>query len=372
MNRRVIIGVTILLAAAVSVLCIAACASPPGDRDGGDGDYIIGVSYFAGWWGRHDGWAKNLQDARLLYPERVPLLGTLISQETMDREIIAASEYGVDYFQILWYPHYSPDVINTEGAQRLNEGVTFFMDSPENHRMRFSVEYCNHLPFRVTDEDSWKEICAELVSFMHHPQYLRIGGKPMLKIHTIRNFVTDAGGMRTAMSWITYLRALAREEGVGELLLGAGATASDTFAGAQVLLEDFDYIQYYMDIPDFAPREKDYRYNLLMKRALDVAQIRAASPLLPYLPYIPAGWKPWFGGLGPFFSMPGRTQWRKALSDMKKMVDRNSRLRIPDGTESGQKMINIYAWNEFSEGGIVAPNHGEGYMKLEEIRRVFK
>jgi hypothetical protein len=31
----------------------------------------------------------------------------------------------------------------------------------------------------------------------------------------------------------------------------------------------------------------------------------------------------------------------------------------------------IYAWNEFGEGGIVAPTQGDQYMKLEGIKTVF-
>jgi hypothetical protein len=31
----------------------------------------------------------------------------------------------------------------------------------------------------------------------------------------------------------------------------------------------------------------------------------------------------------------------------------------------------IYAWNEFGEGGIVAPTRGDGTMKLEALRQVF-
>jgi len=34
-------------------------------------------------------------------------------------------------------------------------------------------------------------------------------------------------------------------------------------------------------------------------------------------------------------------------------------------------MLLIYAWNEFGEGGIVAPTKGDGMMKLEAIREVF-
>jgi hypothetical protein len=34
-------------------------------------------------------------------------------------------------------------------------------------------------------------------------------------------------------------------------------------------------------------------------------------------------------------------------------------------------MLLIYAWNEFGEGGIVAPTRGENGMKLEAVRNVF-
>ena len=37
----------------------------------------------------------------------------------------------------------------------------------------------------------------------------------------------------------------------------------------------------------------------------------------------------------------------------------------------GQKAFTIYAWNEYGEGGIVAPTRGDGSMKLEAIREVF-
>ena len=33
--------------------------------------------------------------------------------------------------------------------------------------------------------------------------------------------------------------------------------------------------------------------------------------------------------------------------------------------------FNIYAWNEFGEGGIMAPTQGDAYMKLDTIAVVF-
>jgi len=47
-------------------------------------------------------------------------------------------------------------------------------------------------------------------------------------------------------------------------------------------------------------------------------------------------------------------------------------LGLPMADGSVQPAFNCYAWNEFGEGGIVAPTHITGYMKLEELQRVFK
>jgi len=47
-----------------------------------------------------------------------------------------------------------------------------------------------------------------------------------------------------------------------------------------------------------------------------------------------------------------------------------SKLGIPaDGGR--EKMLLIYAWNEFGEGGIMAPTQGEKEMKPEAVREVF-
>ena len=70
---------------------------------------LVGVNYFAGWWEPHPNkWHRYANDTeprdwRLDYPERVPLLGCMNDQATMDAEIPAAADHGVDFFPILWY-----------------------------------------------------------------------------------------------------------------------------------------------------------------------------------------------------------------------------------------------------------------------------
>ena len=68
-------------------------------------EYLVGVYYFAGWWRQQPNkWVVDGKDWRKDWPARVPLLGEYNEQETMNREIAAAADHGVDFFQILWYP----------------------------------------------------------------------------------------------------------------------------------------------------------------------------------------------------------------------------------------------------------------------------
>lgn len=54
---------------------------------------------------------------------------------------------------------------------------------------------------------------------------------------------------------------------------------------------------------------------------------------------------------------------------LKAALDKHSTLGIP--VKGGRKKtLLIYAWNDFGEGGIVAPTKGETEMKLEAVRQV--
>ena len=55
---------------------------------------------------------------------------------------------------------------------------------------------------------------------------------------------------------------------------------------------------------------------------------------------------------------------------MKAALELHPKLGIPaDGGR--EKMLLMYAWNEFGEGGIMAPTRGEKAMQLEAVREVF-
>jgi hypothetical protein len=335
---------------------------------------LVGVNYFAGWWEPlpnkwHD--PINGSDWRKHYPGRVPLLGEFNTQATMDKEIEAAAAYGVDFFSILWYP--IPEGVECEkNVRNINAGLAHFLASPQSGRMKFMVEICNHPPFTIKTDEEWGHCIQALLPAFKHPSYLRAGGKRVVKIHSAHHFAADNGkDTMRQKRLLDRLRFAVKTADLGEMLIGCGMVGGSAIGRDWPVAELYDFTNTYMDVPKLEARPEDYPYDRLAK-AIRHWNAQAARSVLPYVPFIAAGWnpRPWKDGR-PAFAFPTREEFAAELRQLAADFGTkpNFGLPLPDGGR--QKMLTIYAWNEFGEGGIVAPTRGENYRKLEAIREVF-
>ena len=329
---------------------------------------LVGISYFAGWWEElPNKWhGRDGKDWRSHYPERIPLLGEYNTQETMNKEIIAAAEHGVDFFAILWY--YQPDGIEREpNARYLERGITNFINSPEAHRMKFMIEFCNHPPYDVKSDDDWEACIEKWLRWMQHPSYLRLDDRPVFKVHGFHHFMVQMDmDPEKAAKRLQRLRDAVRDAGMGELMLGSGVMGHEAIPDGHPAMNLFDFTGTYMDLPQLDQRPEDYPYEELVAFSEQARKIHA-DDAIPWMPYLPAGWspRPWPDPRA-YFAMPNQEDWRKALQSMKESLRDNTTLGLP-----GQPAFTIYAWNEFGEGGVVAPTQGDGMMKLETIAETF-
>lgn len=126
-----------------------------------------------------------------------------------------------------------------------------------------------------------------------------------------------------------------------------------------------------MDVPNLPQQSEPYPYAQLLAMAAEAWQRYATESEKSYVPYLPAGWdpRPWKDPRARF-AFPTREQWKEALTKVKDALQKHDCLGYPQ-IGGRQKAVLIYAWNEYGEGGIVAPTRGEGYMKLEILREVF-
>ncbi|MHB8864385.1 MAG: glycoside hydrolase family 71/99 protein, partial [Pirellulaceae bacterium] len=334
-------------------------------------DVLVGVNYFAGWWEpTPNKWqGPDKVDWRPRYADRVPLLGEYNEQATMDKEIVAAADYGIDFFQILWYAS-DPGVDWGPHTERVNVAIEQFMNSTQAHRMKFFVEYCNHRPFGISDAARWTECVDFWIKCMQHPSYLQVDGRRVFKVHGSGAFVEQCGGdAGQAKRFLEELRSAARTAGLGELLIGCGAVGPNPIPPGHWIVPLFDFTNEYMAVPELPNHEEEYPYE---KLAEFHAQWRAGhtEDCIPSVPFLGSGWnpRPW-GDPRPAFQLPDRQQWRTALEKVKSDLA-SGKFGFPKSDKRLQPAVTIYCWNEFGEGGMVAPTQGDQYMKLEVIREV--
>lgn len=336
---------------------------------------LVGVDYFAGWWEeKPNKWEDRFDGHNWLdeYPQREPLLGMYNSQATMDREIIAAAEHGIDFFMMLWYFMPPGKSDSWYSHSDLNKGFELFMKSPQANRMKFCIEFCNHSPHGVKTEKDWRECVDTWTEIMKHPSYLRIGGRLLFKVHGCGTMWSDCGNsLERVAAWIEILRNRVRQEGLGEMIIGAGNPGvtvwQDHWAG-----EVFDFSCDYMSFPKYLEKKNEcYKYD---KLATHLQSIRAGHRFdtIPYMPFIAAGFdpSPWKDER-PAFMPPTREQWKRELRFIAKDLNNIHNLGVPLPDGQLCKIFTIYAWNEFGEGGYIAPTEGDKYFKLECIRETF-
>jgi hypothetical protein len=334
-------------------------------------EYLVGVYYFSGWSRQPpDRWVTEGRDWRKDWPGRVPLLGEYNEQDTMDREIAAAADHGVHFFQILWYP--AGRTAKEWSVNPLNAALRQFLASTNRHRLKFTLEYVNHPPFDLKSDEDWQSACREWTLTMKSPSYLRVGGRPVFKVHGLHHFLNQNGGdVQLVSRRLRTLRDIARESGVPDPLISGGVVLSEADAIAATAAP-YNFLTTYMDMPGLPKVEKPYSYSLLLAHAEKAWKRYGESGRPPYVPYLPAGWdpRPWKDPRASFES-PTRQEWEAALKKVKGALDADPNLGVRPGADQRQKMLLIYAWNEFGEGGMVAPTRGEGTTKLEPIKQVF-
>lgn len=334
-------------------------------------EYLVGVYYFSGWWRpQPNKYVVNGHDWRPSFPERAATLGEYVDQATLDAEIRAAYRHGVDFFQILWYPQDESRTAEPQAAH-LNDAERLFRTSRVSDPLQFTIEYVNHPPFEIRDEEKWTFACRYWCEAMQHPRYLRVGGRPVFKIHSLGHFRQQNGDSDDRVRrQIATLRETARSMGLPDPLIsgGIGTTGPPPASWS----EPYDFLTTYMDVPNLPRKDEPYPYATLVAQAANSWKLNAVPNARPYVPYVPSGWdpRPW-NDPRPSFRLPSRTEWTDALRRTRAALDAGPNLGIPLPDGRLQRALLIYAWNEFGEGGIVAPTRGDGFMKLECIRDVF-
>jgi len=376
----------------------------PSIKVSSDQPYIIGAWYFTGWnssnhslisltkkhYGREgDPWG-GVRDYALGYDpfnigvdysDRIPLLGFYdqMNQEIIDTHIRQAASRGLSFFAIYWYW----DVDKNQEAA-ISAPLHRFISSSQKNKIKFMIA-----PIMLgtmgegqsTTLENWQnKIVPYMVdNYISDPYYLRTeDGRPIINIFSVN--IKPTGGGKFSRGSLSSLRKAIEVLKV-EVLRKSGRTPVILVRPPQTNhSEDLLFIKNNLNIDGFQcfniPIEKQgeayentlFRWAKLMEKQKTFLHIPCTNTGVDNRPWY-LSWgetRPDCTSLstGCFYTTNIKSEiFEQHLKTIKEYLDEN-----PNST---CKMLTIYAWNEWGEGGAVEPNKKEGYKYLDIIQNVF-
>lgn len=329
----------------------------------------IGAYYFDGWSGRSsladhpsESWARNAPThltRRMIeeFPSREPVWGWRDdSPAIMERQIDLAADHGLSFFAFCWYWHDNGQALNEKAIKEDSKhtGLELFLKARNNNRLKFCLLVANHQNYEIKGREHWKQAAEFWMPYLKHPQHLTVDGKPLLIIFNHR------GGDKAGFAC---LQEAARAAGLrGVAIAGCRGGAPEN---------GYTHKTHYAVTSGGKTGSEQHKYAELVDANRRAWGGRREQP---YIPVITSGWdvRPWEGPQGlknhqPGWYYPDRTpeQFADFLRDAMAWMDKH-----PEQT-TAERIALIYAWNEFGEGGYIAPTKGDPDGRyLKAIRSV--
>ncbi len=330
-----------------------------------------GAYYFDGWTGKTDQWHMT-ERLRTEFGYRKPIWGWVTSTpEMMRQQIDCAADHGLRFFAFCWYYTPKPD-----DQTPVNHALGLFLNAPNQRRMEFCLLVANHGGFRIGPQD-WDDCCDRWVKYFQQPSYVTSKNEPLLIFFSPYELNQAFGSTQAVHAAFSRLRQKARRAGLpGVAIAGCWTSRKDDPKDGRPhdeLESGYTYVTGYA-MPhdcawDWPKRQQPYQYLIDgHKKAWDIL---AAHSRLPYIPVATIGWdmRPW--------EKPGLPEDQQVIrypdpppSGIETML-RNGVQWIrahPDRT-SPEKLLLIYAWNEYGEGGYLTPTARDGYSYLKAAQR---
>ena len=214
--------------------------------------------------------------------------------------------------------------------------------------MGFCLLVANHAGFLIGDAAHWQQAAQLWLPYLTHPRHVRVDGRPLVILFNPGD--ANAEGLR-------HLQTAAKQAGLPGVAI-AGCGGGDPALG-------FTHRTHYNIVPGYSGGSQERPYAELVAAH---QRAWAGTQAQPYLPEVTAGWdkRPWEGprglgqGAGSYFADRTPEAFGRFVRSAIDWMDQH-----PQQTTKERLML-IYAWNEFGEGGYVAPTKGDpagSYLK---------
>ncbi len=309
------------------------------------------------------------------------------------RKIDAAADHGLNHFIFDWYWY--------EGQPFLHRPLeNGFLNAGNNNRLRFSLMWANHdwmdlHPAKLAGtpntlfrggvtRDVFENMTDYIVAkYFKHPSYWTIDGAPYFSLYQLFTLVEGLGGVNPTKAALDSFRTKTRRAGFADLHLNA-VTWGVKILPSEHQIENVSQLLaalgfnstasyvwiHHVEMPDFPTTEYDY----VARKGGEYWRRASGETGLPYHPNVTMGWDPsprtcqsdvYVSKGYPFTPiLRGNTPaaFKEALKAAKGFLESEA---------PGNRILNINAWNEWTEGSYLEPDTINELAYLEAIHEVF-
>jgi hypothetical protein len=310
------------------------------------------------------------------YQPKAPLWGYEMDNDpkVVEKWIETATAHDVNVFIFDWYWFDGGPFLES----CLNDG---FLQARNNAKMKFYVMWANHDVKRNywnvhqfkedtsilwqggVDRMNFDKIVERVIrQYFGKPNYYQIAGRPVFSIFSLANFVKGLGGLEPAREALEAFREKTVKAGFPGLhvqVIGNGAPSKPVLE--QIARLGVDSVTKYNW---GGPHPEDYiRWGT---EAMERRRKWDEALSIPYFPNASIGWddtprfpKKTIKDVVHYNNTP--ESFATFLQKAKEYCDRHP---------GRPKLITVFSWNEWIEGGYLLPDMKHGFEYLEAVRRV--
>ena len=349
-------------------------------------DYTVAAYYFPQW--HHDPQHTTSPEWEVLkkavprfeghnQPKK-PVWGYLDESDpkTSEIQIDAAADHGIDVFIYDWYWDMNGDNTDKFLHSALEKG---FLKAPNRDRMKFGLMLCNH---RRLNRERWDKMVDVVIdTYFDCPEYWTLDGAKYFSIYEAYTLIEGLGSLEATKDAIESFREKARAKG-HEIHLNFvewGLQKTETVGDANKAVEYLgaNSVTSYVWIHNYTPKAPLYAsYSDWRDGATPYWEIFRDRFSVEYYPNVSQGWDS-SGRFDPqkeYVADPNGGYFCTIMHDNTPDEFKIGLQRAKDFLDKGNnkhKIVTLYAWNEWTEGGYIEPEEKYGYGYLEAIREVF-
>ncbi len=292
------------------------------------------------------------------------------NQETVDREILAAEEGGIDYWAFVYFHKidFKGNPVSPETLKG-NLALQRYLSSQYRNRVNHSLILAlSHLGTPAQWEQTIDDV---LLAHFRLPNYQRVlGDRPLLYMFNMKNLPKLWGSTAKAQAMLSRIREKSKKAGLGNpyiVLMHFSPKEAIQMVGEL----GYDAVSTYANpVGGNRTRQLPYSYCVGQNRSFR-EQFRNSGVQL--VPTINAGWdtRPLRHGGDPYVKRASNNDFCETATPREignHLLETLRWIRTNRSINETNNVL-IYAWNEYSEGGWISPTLLDGNARLLAVRR---